>query len=236
MGYKTPNPLTPQIRDYDIYNIQPITATVGAEKSTGANVEVNYKKTFGEDNTLFINHAFFITNINRPIVANEALNGAVVFANEAKPIVTKGFDTYLQMKLDGVELYLGYTYTNAQRNFLPRNRFMLLTPRHRAASVISYEVEHKWRFGLEGSYTGSQHREDYTSTPAYLFLAAMLERKFGPKWSIVLNCENLLDERQSNYERLYTGSLSNPSFKALWAPIDGRVANLSVRFKPFEKW
>jgi iron complex outermembrane receptor protein/outer membrane receptor for ferrienterochelin and colicins len=44
------------------------------------------------------------------------------------------------------------------------------------------------------------------------------------------------DERQSKYESLYTGPIDDPTFKALWAPIDGRVVNMSVRFKPFEKW
>lgn len=236
LGYKTPNPLAPQIKDYDIYSIQPIAANASAEKSMGANVEVNYKKEFGDGNTFFINHAFFITQINDPIVATGGLNGDVTFANQPKAIVTKGFDTYIQMKLHNLELYLGYTYTVAQRDYLSKNRFMLLTPQHRAASVISYEIEHKWRFGIEGSFTGNQHREDYTKTPGYLFLAAMLERKLGPRLSIVLNCENLLDERQSTYESLYTGPISHPAFKALWAPIDGRVANLSVRYKPFEKW
>jgi outer membrane receptor for ferrienterochelin and colicins len=236
MGYKTPNPLTPQIRDFDIYNIQPIASNVRAEKSTGANIEVNYKKEFGENNSFFINHAFFITTISDPIIAIEDVTGKVTFANQSKEIVTKGFDTYIQMELHSLELYLGYTYTHAQRKYLPRNTFMLLTPRHRAASVIAYEIEHKWRFGIEGSYTGQQHREDYSKTPAYLFIAAMLEKKLGPKWSIVLNCENLLDERQSKYESLYTGAITNPNFKALWAPVDGRVTNLSIRFKPFEKW
>ncbi|GEO11656.1 TonB-dependent receptor [Segetibacter aerophilus] len=236
MGYKTPNPLTQQIKDYDIYSIQPISSAVTAEKSVGANVEVNYKKEFGDGNTFFINHAFFITNITDPIVATEDVLGKVSFTNFSKPIVTKGFDTYVQMEVNHWELYLGYTYTDAKRNYLQQNNFMLLTPRHRAASVIAYEIEHNWRFGLEGSYTGQQYREDYSKTPGYAFLAAMIEKKLGPKWSLVLNCENLLDERQSKYERLYTGSISTPSFRSLWAPIDGRVANFSVRFKPFEKW
>ncbi|HSU51052.1 MAG TPA: TonB-dependent receptor, partial [Segetibacter sp.] len=236
MGYKTPNPLTQQIRDYDIYNIKPIASSVVAEKSIGANIEVNYKKEFGEQNSFFINHAFFITNISDPVVATEDAGGKLSFNNFSRPIVTKGFDTYVQMTINNWELYLGYTYTDAQRQYLQQNRFMLLTPRHRAASVISYEIEHQWRFGLEGSYTGHQYREDYSTTPGYLFMAAMIERKAGPKWSFVLNCENLLDERQSKYERLYTGSISNPSFKALWAPIDGRVLNLAIRFKPFESW
>lgn len=236
MGYKTPNPLTPQIKDYDIYNIQPIAANVRAEKSIGANVEVNYKKEFADENSFFINHAFFITTINDPVIATEDLNRNVSFANQSKAIVTKGFDTYIQMELHPWELYLGYTYTNAERKYLQQNQFMLLTPRNRSAFVVAYEIEHQWRFGLEGSYTGYQYREDFSKTPGYFFMAAMAEKKFGPKCSIVLNCENLLDERQSKYESLYTGSITNPSFKPLWAPIDGRVVNMSVRFKPFEKW
>ncbi|MGI8637416.1 MAG: hypothetical protein ACR2KZ_18630 [Segetibacter sp.] len=39
-----------------------------------------------------------------------------------------------------------------------------------------------------------------------------------------------------NTKGLYTGSISNPSFKALWAPIDGRVVNLAIRFKPYDSW
>lgn len=235
MGYKTPNPLVSQIQDYSIYQLQPIAAGTKAETSFGGNAEINYKKEFGENNTFFINHAFFITNINNPIVATEDNTGKVSFTNEDKPVTTMGFDTYIQAEIENWELYLGYTYTDAERKYLPANRFMILTPRNRAASVIAYSIEGKWRFGLEGSYTGTQYREDYTKTPGYLFMAAMIEKKFGPQWSLVLNCENLLDERQSKYEALYTGSIKDPVFNALWAPIDGRILNLCLRFMPFER-
>ncbi|HKG69675.1 MAG TPA: TonB-dependent receptor, partial [Segetibacter sp.] len=131
MGYKTPNPLTSQIKDYDPYRIQPVAINVRAEKSTGANIEVNYKKEFGENNSFFINHAFFLTHINHPIVATEDIAGNITFANQPKPIVTEGFDTYIQMDLHGLELYLGYTFTEAERKYLPKNTFVLLTPQHR---------------------------------------------------------------------------------------------------------
>ena len=184
---------------------------------------------------MFINHAFFLTQINHPLTAVEDTIGNIDFVNQNNPIITKGFDTYVQLTLNSLELYLGYTYTNALRKYLSQNNFMILTPRNRAASVISYVIEGRWRFGLEGSYTGYQYREDYSKTPAYLFVAAMIEKKFGPKWSLVLNCENLFDEKQSNYESLYTGSVSDPTFNPLWAPIDGRVVNLALRFQPFAK-
>ena len=50
------------------------------------------------------------------------------------------------------------------------------------------------------------------------------------KWgSLVLNCENLGDYRQSKIERLYNGNTINPQFKGIWAPIDGRIFNLSLK-------
>jgi iron complex outermembrane receptor protein/outer membrane receptor for ferrienterochelin and colicins len=63
----------------------------------------------------------------------------------------------------------------------------------------------------------------------------MIERKFGKIWTLVVNGENLFDYRQTRYEQIYTGTITNPVFKPLWAPIDGRVINLSLRIMPFNK-
>lgn len=235
MGYLTPDPLTPQLKDYSIYNILQLPSAIKAERSIGGNAELNYKKDFGEGKSFFINTAFFITSISHPVIANEQTNGDVLFSNESKPVITKGIDTYMQAAVNNWEFYAGYTYTNAERKYLSQQQFMIYTPANRAAFVISYAVENKWRCGIEGSYTGKQYRDDYTKTPGYMFMAAMIEKDFTARWSIILNCENLLDERQSKYESLYTGDMTDPQFKTLWAPIDGRVANLSLRFRPFEK-
>jgi outer membrane receptor for ferrienterochelin and colicins len=61
-------------------------------------------------------------------------------------------------------------------------------------------------------------------------MAGMVEKKIGKHFSAVLNAENILDYRQSKIETLFTGSTANPSFKPLWAPIEGRVINLSLRY------
>jgi iron complex outermembrane receptor protein/outer membrane receptor for ferrienterochelin and colicins len=233
MGYTTPNPLTPQLKDYTIYQLQPIASNAVAEKSYAGNIEFNYKKDFGE-NTLFVNQAFFITQITNPVVATESGNN-VYFINQSKPLLTKGFDTYIRLKMSPWEFYLGYTYTDAERQYLPQGQFALYTPRNRAAATAMYEVEGNWRIGIEASYNGHQYRDNYTTTPTYVFMALMGEKKFGEQWSLVLNCENLLDVRQSKYEPIYTGGITNPSFNTLWAPIDGRIVNLCLRFQPFAK-
>lgn len=231
-GYKTPNALAPQNTDFEIQKIQSLSSGIKAEKSIGYNAEVNYKTTWGEGNEIFINQAFFLTQLNNPIIANVAGWGAISFSNEVKPVVSKGFDTYIKSVIHSWELYAGYTYTVAERKYLATNQFIPLTPKNRFAFTVVRDFEKQgFRFGVEGSYSGSQYRNDYTKTPGYWFIAAMMEKKLGDHFSVVLNGENLFDYRQSKVEPLYTGTITNPTFKPLWAPIDGRVLNLCVRWK-----
>lgn len=231
-GYKTPNALAPQTTDFALQKIQSLPSSINAEKSVGYNAEVNYKITWGNENELFINQAFFLTQLNHPVVATVAGNGEVNFQNESRSILTRGFDTYIRTVIAKWEIYAGYTYTIAERKYVSVNQFIPLTPKNRFAFTLVRDVEKAgFRFGLEGSYNGYQHREDYSTTPGYFFMAAMMEKKIGKHISIVLNGENLLDYRQSKVEPLYTGTVTHPVFNPLWAPIDGRVINLSVRWK-----
>lgn len=231
MGYKTPNPLEPQNFDYSILDVLPINSNVKPEKSYGYNAEVNYKYEWNKNSSIFINQAFFLTQVNKPILFQYNSYGQIDLMNAGSPITTKGSDTYVKLTLTNWELYLGYTYTDAQNTYLPANTFVPLTPRNRWAFVIVKEFNEKLKAGLEGSYVGQQYRYDFTKTPSYMLLAAMIQYNLAKHFSIVLNGENLLDYRMSRYETLYTGPVTDPAFKPLWAPIDGRVINLSLRWK-----
>lgn len=228
-GYKTPNALNNTITDVPIETILPLSNNVSAEKSIGYNVEGNYKYAW-DNNELFINHAFFLTNITNPVVNKFDRTGYTFFINEDKSISTKGFDTYIKLKLDELELYAGVTITSALRNYEPTFKPVLYTPRTRAAFTAMQEFDGGWRVGAEGSYNGFQYKDDLTKSPAYLFLAGLVEKKFLQHFTAVLNCENMLDYRQSRIEALYTGDIANPQFKSLWAPIDGRIFNLSLKY------
>jgi outer membrane receptor for ferrienterochelin and colicins len=230
VGYKIPDALTPQIQDYAIQHILPIDEFAKSEKSFGYNAEINYKLSFGDENTLFINQAFFLTQLNNPLVPTQFSSGNnIVFRNQNKSIVSKGFDTYAKLHCFGIELYAGLTYTIAERKYLESNQFVPYTPKFRMAYMFTKEWEGKGRFCIESSYNGPQYRFDNTKTPGYLFFASMIEYKFNKHVSVILNGENLLDYRQSKSESLFTGSISNPSFNTLWAPIDGRVINLCLK-------
>jgi iron complex outermembrane receptor protein/outer membrane receptor for ferrienterochelin and colicins len=231
MGYSIPNALDPQIKDYNIYQLQPLSDNMRAERSLGGNFDVNYRLAFSQEGSFFINQSFFVTRINHPAVAVENPDGTVSFESKDKPVTTTGFDSYIQLSIQRWEIYLGYTYTEALRKYEFENQFIPYTPRNRAAGTAVFQVEDKWMMGVEASYNGSQYREDGSKTHDYWFTAAMIERKIGAHWSIVMNCENLFDARQSRYESLYTGPISDPDFKPLWAPIDGRVLNLCLRYR-----
>ena len=234
-GYKIPNPLEVQIIDYPVQYLQPLPSNIKAETSQGYNLEGNFKKDIGNNINLFVNHAFFLTQINSPVVATQAADQSVSFANGDKPVITMGFDTYVKLTIEKLELYLGYTYTDAERKYLDHDQFMPLTPRHRVAFTAVRQIMEKWRIGLEGSFIDSEYRDGDANTQPYVLASVMIERKLGKKFSIVLNGENLFDYRQTRFEQIYTGPITNPTFKPLWAPIDGRVINLSVRITPFNK-
>lgn len=232
LGYKIPNALAPQNIDYPIQKIQPLPETIKPEKSIGYNAELNYKIRWNNANELFINQAFFLTKLSNPIVAEVANNGDINFGNMTKPVVSKGSDTYIRAVIEDWELYAGYTLTVAERKYLTTEQFLPLTPKNRFAFTIVKDFEDiGFRFGIEGSYTGPQHRENHSLTPGYFFMAGMIEKRIAKHISVVLNGENLLDYRQSKIEPLFTGPVSNPVFKPLWAPIDGRVINVSAKWQ-----
>lgn len=229
MGYKTPDLLETGVVDIDPYHLQALPSNIKSESSTGASFELNYSTLINDKLSLLVNQTFFYTQISSPLIYNVDTSGMYFLSNASKPVISRGSDTYIRASAGPWELYFGYTYTLAEQTYNATQRNVTYTPRHRAATTIVYEIEGKWRFGLEGSYNGYQFRDDGSKTPDYVFLAAMIERKIG-KTSIVLNGENLLDFRQSQYESVVMAPFSNPTFKTLWAPIDGRVINLSVVF------
>ncbi len=96
--------------------------------------------------------------------------------------------------------------------------------------MISYEFSKRFRACIEAAYTGKQYLEDGSQTPSFPIVAGMIRFDVS-RFSFVLNCENIFDYRQTKKEAIVIPPYLNPSFKQLWAPIDGRVANLSMRIK-----
>ena len=227
LGYKVPTVFDSEVDERDFSKLQPL-INVKAERSTGINWDVNFKKEIGKVE-LAINQSFYFTRINHPLLMQKTAT-TISYFNANNPVSTKGFETWLQVSFAGLEAYLGYTLTDARKKYDPVHPYLDLSARDKFASVISYEFSKRFRACIEAAYTGKQYLEDGSQTPAFPFIAGMMRYDVG-RFSFVLNCENIFDYRQTKKEAIVIPPYLNPTFKQLWAPIDGRVANLSMKIK-----
>lgn len=227
LGYKAPSVFNNDVDERDLRNTT-LAPSILLEKSWGINWDINYKQQIDEWN-IAVNQMFYITQINRPaIITTSGINK--IYVNASKPFNTKGFETYVQVKHDELEMYLGYTYTIAKQLFNVTQPFEPLSAKSKFAAVISNEFSSKFRGCIEASYTGRQYLDNGSKTPGYLIAAGMLRYDFTKNITAVINCENLFDYRQTKKENIVLSPFTNPSFKQIWAPVDGRVVNFSVRF------
>lgn len=229
LGYKVPSLFNSEIdeREYKIVRYTP-GVKIRAERSYGTNWDINFKKKWGEFE-LSVNQSFYITRIDHPLVGK--INSFYLdYENASKPVLTKGFETWLQIRYSELEAYLGYTLVDAKKKYDPAQPFLELSARNKFASVISYEFSPRFRACIEASYTGPQYLETGLKSPGYPIAAGMVRYDAG-RFSFVLNCENIFDYRQTRKEGILIPPLTDPRFKQIWAPLDGRVANLSIRMK-----
>ena len=244
LGYKTPNILAGGTKDLDLRNVHFGFANLKAEQSAGTHIEWTYKKLFNDNFSVFFNQSFFITQITDPIIVETPPTlppfDPSVYTNANGSIITKGIDNYLRLKIYHNELYFGYTLTDPKISYTPKylsgstviNTYLPYTPIHRFGTTFIHEIPNKWRFGFEFSGNSYQYREDGTTkTPDYTLLNASITRIFK-HFTFVLNGENLLDVRQSKFEPIvFVPPYNYPTFATLYAPIDGRVINLSCVVK-----
>jgi iron complex outermembrane receptor protein/outer membrane receptor for ferrienterochelin and colicins len=230
LGYKTPELFSSETDERAYKYFRSYRSDIRSEKSAGANFDVNYKTHTG-DWALTINQTFYITSIRHPF-DNEynLVSNAYRYFNQTKPLQTVGAESYVQAIKDELELYFGYVYTDSRRKYDATHPVFPLVARHKLASIIAYEFSDHFRAGIESAFNGRQYLDNGNETPSYLFLAAMVRYNIG-KVSLVLNGENLLDYRQSKKEATVFPPYTNPVFPEIWAPLDGRVINLSLQVK-----
>lgn len=237
-GYKAPNVLSIVDPNPTLINNG---AFVKSEHSQGVNADINYSTVVGEDLEISLNQAFYYARITNPLrVITDTLSRVSYLENQNFTERTIGTDSYVQMVYKNWELYLGYNHTEAVQAATSTNNPMPFNPKDKFSTTLAYAVEGKWRAGIEGSYLANQYIYNslyyynsqtlYPSSrvPNFWFWAAMIERKFG-FGSVILNCENIFDARQAKFQSLYTGSVTSPTFRPVWGPLDGRVINLSVK-------
>jgi outer membrane receptor for ferrienterochelin and colicins len=226
-GYKAPTIFTEESERMQYQNVSPISPDRHElEKSYGANWDLNFRTELGEVG-FSINHLFFYTYLDNPLFLS-LIDGNYAFANVNGYIDTKGTETNVKLELGDFKLFIGYTFTDTRIHNDGISLQNPLTAKHRLNNVLMYEVEEKWKVGLEAYYFSRQRLTDDSYGKEYWICGFMVE-KLWEKFSVFINFENFLDTRQTRFDTIYTGSITNPVFRDIYAPVDGFVINGGIK-------
>jgi outer membrane receptor for ferrienterochelin and colicins len=230
LGYKMPTLFNDESERDGYQHIQPLNiGNTQAEQSYGLNGDLNYRSALGDEAFINVNQLFFSTRVDRPLILQ---NNA--FINAPGHLLSQGAETNIKLVMDELVFYLGYTYTDTKQHFNGLTNTQPLTPKHQFSFDSTYEIESSFRFGAESFYTGPQLLSDGATGRGYMTFG-LLVQKMWKHLDIFINAENLTDQRQTKWGSIYTGSLANPDFKDIYAPLDGVMVNAGIRIKLLNK-
>jgi outer membrane receptor for ferrienterochelin and colicins len=232
LGYKTPTIFTEDSERIQYQNVLPISSLANKlERSYGANWDINYRTSLFNDQVGFsVNHLFFYTFLNNPLVMEADGSGKFRFNNSPGHMDSKGMETNVKFTYEDFKLFVGYSFTDAEIHKGDVVRQNPLTAKHRLNNVLMYEVEDKWKLGAEAYYYSKQTLTDGSQGKSYWIFGFMAE-KLWERFSVYINFENFTDTRQTRFENIYTGSISNPVFRDIYAPLDGFVVNGGLKIR-----
>ena len=226
LGYKTPTQFTEDTERLHFRNILPIDfSETSAERSTGINLDVNYKWPVTGDLSLSTNALLFYTQINDPMLLQSNNNGMYAFTQPKGYINTQGLEANMKWSYHDFKLFVGYTHADVNEHYDNEESEYPLVAKHRLNNVLMYEKHGNFWIGLEAYYFSPQKLSDGSTGKSYWIMGIMSEKKIGKYFSLFLNFENMLDTRQTRFDTIYTGNISNPQFRDIYAPVDGFVIN-----------
>ncbi len=232
-GYKAPTIFSSTTEQQAYVNVLPLdVAKLEAETSRGLNADVTVRGRVDELN-ISLNQAVFYTRLDHTLIPDPAqlAVGVTDFRNAAAPITARGLETNLRLGVEGLQFFTAYTFTDTKQTYdLGQPAGLPFVSRHRLVLTTVYEAEKSFRLGLEGTYNGPQYLgEGSRQGRGFWLLGVLGEKIFAPHFSAVLNVENFLDVRQTRFESVVLGSPTSPTFRPLYAPLDGIVGNVALK-------
>ena len=234
LGYKAPTIFTEDAESVAFRNVRPIDQTTAqAETSVGGNFDVNYRTTLFDVLDFSVNQLFFYTQLNHALVLDipaiiptGPTNAVYQFVNANGPIDSRGLETNVRIGYEAFKLYAGYSLVDTRRRYsgVEYNSPVPLTAKHRVNLVGVYELEGKYRIGLEGYYYSRKPLSTGDQSRPYWLMGVMGERRWK-HFSVFANFENILNIRQDRYQAVVLSPTDQPSFREVWAPLEGFVAN-----------
>jgi len=231
-GYKTPNLFVPEADERQYQDIIPIDPDrYIAEESQGLNFDINYRVEFAESWSLTSNLLLFFTEIDNALSVTEQDSGQFLFTQQSGATKASGAEVNLIFAFGEIRYFLGYTFVDASEETNTGDQDLALVSQHRVNNVLVWEQEDNFRVGLEAYYFSSQRRTGDADGESYWIYGVMTEKKIGQNVTAFLNFENFTDTRQTKFEDINSGTLKNPQFRDVYAPLDGFVINGGFRIK-----
>jgi len=233
LGYKTPTIFTEDAERIQFRNVRPINVSeTEAERSIGVNFDINYRTKLFKVIDFSLNTLFFYTRVNDPIMLSAAFSNGInqhyVYTQPDGYLDTQGMEANFRFKYGNFKLFTGYTLADVNEHYFGETYEAPLVAQHRLNNVLVYEIHEKLVIGLEGYYFGRQKLEGRMTGQDYWIFGLMTEKKWE-NFSLFLNFENFTDTRQTRFDDIYTGSISDPQFRDIYAPVDGFVINGGIK-------
>jgi outer membrane receptor for ferrienterochelin and colicins len=232
-GYAPPASMTEEVEAIGLRSIQP--SALRAERSVGLMLDLSGRLLGAE---------FLMTGYGSSVkgaiqVMDVGQQGmTAVLRNAAGPTRIGGVEGAAIWRFGGGNKFLlTYGYGRGSRTDAETGQRepVPLLNRHRVGADLMLERPGLYRVGIEGTYYGRQRLDDnpYRSrSKPYVYAMAIAMRQFGPV-EIVANFENLLDVRQTEYQPLVRPSptVGGRWTTDVWAPLEGFMANVALRFR-----
>jgi outer membrane receptor for ferrienterochelin and colicins len=228
-GYFTPTPFTEETEAVGLGRLNPY-GELDVERAWSGMLDVGREVGPWE-----LNATLFGSRIVDALAVRDAAGGRLELFNQRGSVRTWGTELLARYHLEPIHLTATHVYTRSTEPSpsVAGRREVPLTPRHTFGVVGAWEDEDRGRIGAELYFTGRQELEDnpYRSRSApYFVVGFLVERRIGPV-RFFLNAENLLDARQTGYDRLVLPAQSPEGrwITDVWAPLEGRAVNGGVR-------
>jgi iron complex outermembrane receptor protein len=224
-GAFAPTPFTEETEETGLSRVLPLRG-VRAEHARGTSVDLT--RVFGPWE---VTGTVFGSDVDDPLQRRVVDANHVALVNVNGPTRTAGTELLVRFRAGEFNALFTHGWTRSTEIDPDdgHRRDVPLTPRQALSFTLIWEAEGRGRLGFEAYYTGRQSLEEnpYRATgPAYALIGALAERRVG-RVSLFVNCENLLNVRQTQYDPLVL-SAPRPDGRwtvDAWAPLNGRVAN-----------
>jgi len=232
LGYMEPTLFTEEAEMQLYRNVRPLeSGALKAERSAGLNLDVNRQFELNEALSLNLNALLFYTRVDDPLRLLPQDDDTFAFGQPDDYLDTRGTEINAVLRWDDLKFIVGYTHSDVRQHTPTGQREATLMPKDRLNLVLLYERDDDILIGLEAYYYGPQQLSDGSRSRDFWIMGLMTEKYFGDNVSLFLNFENYTDRRQTRFGPLYSGSIADPVFNDLYAPLDGFVANGGIRIR-----